>query len=124
MRKVLFSIALVIVGICLPVCSQNDTNAFRRTQLTPEKKAERKVESLNRILNLTDKQKSEIQTVYTEFLKSCMGASDNKPKRQLKCEEREKLNKQIEALLTNEQIALFREKCQQRPGGKGRRNMQ
>lgn len=98
----------------------------QRGNRNPQMSVEKRVERLKKELNLTDGQVKQVTTLYTDFQKKMQSAE--KGNREQMRAEREKLNKQVEAVLTDEQKKSFekmqtqRQQGQKRQGQDPRRN--
>lgn len=79
---------------------------------------EQKVSNLKKELNLTDEQTAKVTVLYTDFEKKVKSAGENS-REQMKSE-REELEKQVQALLTDEQKKTYQEMQAKRSGGKGK----
>ncbi|MGN0281907.1 MAG: Spy/CpxP family protein refolding chaperone [Prevotella sp.] len=82
-----------------------------KQRMTPEEQVER----MSKELNLTSDQKKKITALYTDFQKKREAAGQDS--REQMRTEREKLNKEVNALLTDEQKKKF-ESMNQRGRGK------
>lgn len=81
---------------------------------------EEQVGNLKKELNLTDEQTEKITVLYTDYRKKMQEAGEGS--REKMRGEREKLDKQVEALLTDEQKTAFQKMRQQRRGpGRGQK---
>lgn len=78
---------------------------------------EEQVSNLKKELNLTDEQTEKVTALYTEFHKKMKEAG--RESRETMRSEREKLDKSVEALLTDEQKAAFEKMQANRRGGGG-----
>lgn len=95
------------LGQCPATRGWPSANECGRSSEQPEKE-----------LNLTDDQTQKVTALYTEFEKKMKEAGQGS--REQMRTQREKLNQQVEALLTDEQKKVFQEKQAQRRGsGKG-----
>lgn len=114
--------ALLTVLALLGFGSMSAQRGNRNSQMSVEKRVER----LKKELNLTDNQVKQVTTLYTDFQKKMQSAE--KGNREQMRAEREKLNKQVEAVLTDEQKKSFekmqtqRQQGQKRQGQDTRRN--
>ncbi len=82
---------------------------------------EQQVSNLKKELNLTDKQTEKIMVLYTDFKKKMKSAGE-KSREQINSKRKE-LEKQVQALLTDEQKKTYQKMQTKRYGGKekGRR---
>lgn len=87
----------------------------QRGDKRPQMSVEQRVEKLKKELNLTDDQVKQVTTLYTDFQKKMQSAE--KGNREQMRAERDKLNKQVEAVLTDEQKKSFKKMQTQRPQG-------
>ena len=85
----------------------------QRGDKRPQMSVEQRVEKLKKELNLTDDQVKQVTTLYTDFQKKMQSAE--KGNREQMRAERDKLNKQVEAVLTDEQKKSFKKMQTQRP---------
>lgn len=109
MRKyVLFAlVAWLSLGSISAQRSNNE--GHRRLTVTEQ------VERLKKDLKLTDEQTAKVTTLYTEFEKKMKEAGEGA--REKMREERQKLNKNIEAILTDEQKAAFKTRHERKGNG-------
>ena len=103
--------ALLTILALLGFGSMSAQKGNRRPQMSVEKRVER----LKKELNLTDDQVKQVTTLYTDFQKKMQSAE--KGSREQMCAERDKLNKQVEAVLTDEQKKSFKKMQTQRQQG-------
>ncbi len=81
----------------------------------PRMSVGQQVENLKKELALTDEQTKEVTALYTDFQKKMQG-TERGDREQMRAE-REKLNKQVEAVLTDEQKKAFQNMQKQRRQG-------
>lgn len=111
MKKMVLLVAVALMGCGL-------ANAQQRGGGRPQMSVEDQVKNLKKELNLTDDQTQKVTALYTDFEKKMKEAGQGS-REQMRAQ-REKLNQQVEALLTDEQKKVFQEKQAQRRGpGKG-----
>ncbi|MCM1079336.1 MAG: Spy/CpxP family protein refolding chaperone [Bacteroidales bacterium] len=111
MKKVLLLAAVAIFGFG---CANAQRNGGRHRMTVEDR-----VNKLKTELSLTDEQTKEITTLYTEFQKK-MKETTSESREQMRGE-REKLDKQVEQLLTEEQKATFRQMQTKQRNGNGQR---
>lgn len=72
-----------------------------RNGFTPEQRIEKRLERLDKELDLTDEQEKKIKALYEEFFK------DRKGSREDRQEAQKQLDEKVKALLTTEQQEIF-----------------
>ena len=77
---------------------------------------EQQVSNLKKELNLTDEQTAQVTVIYTDFEKQMKSAGETS--REQMRSQREELEKQVQALLTDEQKKLYQEMKTKRSGDK------
>lgn len=98
MKKILFSMAIAMTAF-----TQMNAQSNAPEPLTPEQRTERHVQMLTDKLTLTDAQKAQLQTLYSDFDKT--REAQEKAAR----EAREKLDANVLALLTADQQTTYKE---------------
>lgn len=78
-----------------------------------KKSAAERVEHLNKRLNLTDEQAQKIESIFTEFDKEQEKIQDRNRDEMKK--RRDKMDKEIEKVLTEEQLKIYKEKRRTAP---------
>ncbi|MCM1313354.1 MAG: Spy/CpxP family protein refolding chaperone [Bacteroides sp.] len=112
MRK----IALLAVVAFLGVGSMFAQRGNGRPRMTVEQQVER----MKTELSLTDEQTKQVTDLYTDFQKKMQG-TERGDREQMRAE-REKLEKQVEALLTDEQKTAYKKLQAERRQGPRREN--
>lgn len=115
MRKMVLLAFVAVLGL-------GSVAAQQRNGGRPRMSVEEQVNRLKNELKLTDEQTKKVTALYTDFQKKQDEKSkDEQPSREQMRSEREKLNKEIESLLTDEQKKTFKQmQNRQRGGGRGR----
>lgn len=111
MKKAMLLVAVALMSF--------GTISAQRGGGRPQMSVEDQVKQLKEELNLTDDQTKKVTTLYTDFEKKMKEAGEGS-REQMRAE-REKLNQQVEALLTDEQKKTFQQVRAQRGGGRGGR---
>lgn len=93
---------LFFCGVMMVLCSLPMSAQKVRQRLSPEEMVNRKVEQLDKKLELTDSQEVEIRKLYAGFYSQQIKREDRKAKQ-------EALDKSIEALLNDSQKTAFAE---------------
>lgn len=103
MKKMLFTMAIAMTALTQINAQETNAPANRPEPLTPEQRTERHVQMLTDKLSLTDAQKAQLSTLYTDF--------DQARQAQEKAarEAREKLDADVLALLTADQQTTYKE---------------
>ena len=117
MKKIVFALTLALLGT-IAVNAQQP----RRHAMNPEQMVEKRIERLDKALNLTDQQKAEIAKIYSEEMIAMhkdrpSKAEDGeesvqmsrKDRQQMMRAQREATDAKIESLLTPEQVTKFAE---------------
>lgn len=111
MRRIVCLAAVVLMGFG----SMSAQQGKRR----PKMSVEEQVSHLKKELSLTDEQTKQVTALYTDFQKKMQEGGEN-AREQMRTE-REKLDNQVKALLTDEQKKAFEKLQAQRPQrGQGR----
>lgn len=102
MKKILFSMAIATMAFT-QINAQDNAPANRPEPLTPEQRTEKHVQMLTDKLSLTDAQKSQLTTLFTDFDKTreAQAKADKEAK--------DKLDADILALLTSDQQATYKQ---------------
>lgn len=103
----------LLAGVLMYVCSFSAVAQKRGERMSPEEMTDRKVEQLDKALNLDDSQEKSIRELYAAFYKQ-------RPKKEERKAKVEALNKAVSALLTDEQKKTFQalNEAPARKGGK------
>lgn len=113
MKRIVLMAALALLG--------TGSISAQRGGGRPRMTVEQQVNQLKQELNLTSDQVKKVTALYTDHQKKMEGAGE-KSREQMRSE-RENLNKQVEALLTDKQKTAFREmQARQRGQGKASKN--
>ena len=128
MKKIVLALTVVLMGTIVM-----NAQPPRRVNMNPEQMVEKRVERLNKHLNLTTEQKAEITRIYTEEMKARperMEKGERPDEATMKAHheqmkaQRESTDAKIEALLTPEQAAKFAKmKTEHGKRGHGRPHM-
>lgn len=112
MKKLLLMAALAVMCLQQVNAQQNDKRRERKP-LTTEQIVERRVNQLTKSLELSEDQVKKITSLMENFYKETSGLQRNSEEMKTA---REKLNKDIEAVLTQDQATKFKElNMRQRP---------
>ena len=116
MKKIVFAMIVALMATTVM-----NAQPHRRSKMTPEQMVAKRVERLDKALNLTETQKAEITKIYTEEMKAMPKHHENMEKGQRPDESamkahweemkarRDATNASIESLLTPEQATKFAE---------------
>lgn len=118
MKKIIFAAALAMMFAIPSVNAQNCCNRCNNCETQqkqrPHKKSPaEKVENLDKRLNLTDEQAEKLEALFTDFEKE--QEKMQKQHRDEMMKKREKLDKEIEMILTEEQIKVYKERRRPTP---------
>lgn len=113
MKKILIVAFALLIGAGTMSSQQGGGGRQRMT-------VEQTVANMTKELNLTDEQQKQVTAIYTEFENKRKGGGNAEVTRKQMQAEREALDKQVTALLTDEQKKKFESMKQARKGG-GRR---
>lgn len=114
MRKILIVAIMALLGCCGAYAQRHGGDHRQQPSV------EQRVSELRDSLALTDIQVEQILALYTQFQERTQGGDANRSREQLRTE-REALNTQIEALLTDEQKVQFEQLNSRHKRGKGKK---
>ena len=110
MKKILIVAFALLMGTGIVSAQQRGGGRQKMT-------AEQTVAGMTKELNLTEEQQKQITAIYTEFENKRKGNGNAKVTREQMQAEREALDKQVTAVLTDEQKKKFESMKQARKGG-------